>query len=313
MALNADKPTRWKGDIAASVDQFNSWFLQFAPLEYRQTRGKTVALVRKAMNVTDNFADLSPTTLRAHPGILATLRAATAPPLARDRLIGLAGVPPGLVTAMEAGRLPRQVGDGALGRLTATLERVLDRDLFPWLEVDDAGDEVARERAATVVADRLCGAMSDPIIRNAHEKRQVAVAQTFLEARGYRLQALAGQPIREMEPGTFTFRLNVPVAREDESLVNMPIDIVIQPKNALVPVMPLLIEAKSAGDFANTNKRRKEEATKIAQLRRTYGEDVQLILFLCGYFDAGYLGYSAHEGLDFVWEHRIEDLVELGV
>jgi hypothetical protein len=29
MAINADKPTRWKADIAASIDQYNSWFISF--------------------------------------------------------------------------------------------------------------------------------------------------------------------------------------------------------------------------------------------------------------------------------------------
>jgi type II restriction enzyme len=43
------------------------------------------------------------------------------------------------------------------------------------------------------------------------------------------------------------------------------------PKNAKAREMPLLIEAKSAGDFTNVNKRRKEEATKMNQLRATYG------------------------------------------
>ena len=72
-------------------------------------------------------------------------------------------------------------------------------------------------------------------------------------------------------------------------------------------------EAKSAGDFTNTNKRRKEEAQKINQLRHTYGDDIEFILFLCGYFDSGYLGYEAAEGIDWVWEHRIDDLQEFFV
>lgn len=37
------------------------------------------------------------------------------------------------------------------------------------------------------------------------------------------------------------------------------------------------------------------------------------ILFLCGYFDSGYLGYEAAEGIDWVWEHRIDDLAEFGL
>ena len=34
------------------------------------------------------------------------------------------------------------------------------------------------------------------------------------------------------------------------------------PKTSPAGELPLLFEAKSAGDFTNTNKRRKEEATK---------------------------------------------------
>ncbi len=112
-----------------------------------------------------------------------------------------------------------------------------------------------------------------------------------------------------MPPGTFSFRTNVPITLDHvEKSINIPIDAVIKPKNAARDKLPLLIEAKSAGDFTNTNKRRKEEMAKMSQLKTTYGDSVQFILFLCGYFDSGYLGYEASEGIDWVWEHRIEDL-----
>ena len=77
--------------------------------------------------------------------------------------------------------------------------------------------------------------------------------------------------------------------------------------------LPMFLEAKSAGDHANVNKRRKEEAAKIAQLRRLHGTRVRFNLFLCGYFDTGYLGYEAAEGIDWVWEHRTDDLAKLGL
>jgi hypothetical protein len=51
----------------------------------------------------------------------------------------------------------------------------------------------------------------------------------------------------------------------------------------------------------------------MAQLRATYGTGVRFILFLCGYFDGGYLGYEAAEGIDWVWEHRIDELTEFGL
>jgi hypothetical protein len=36
--INADKPHLWKADIAASVDRFNQWFMEFAPEAFRSTR-----------------------------------------------------------------------------------------------------------------------------------------------------------------------------------------------------------------------------------------------------------------------------------
>ncbi len=167
-------------------------------------------------------------------------------------------------------------------------------------------------RASTIVADRLCGAVSDPIIRNAQEKRQLAMIADHLQQRGYRQEAHpAGKPLNPMEPGTFTFRMNVVVGTRHK--VNIPIDVVIQRKKPKPSGLPILIEAKSAGDFTNTNKRRKEEAVKIAQLQQAYGKDVEFILFLCGDFDSGYLGYEAAEGIDWIWEHRITDLDQLGI
>jgi type II restriction enzyme len=116
-----------------------------------------------------------------------------------------------------------------------------------------------------------------------------------------------------MPAGSFAFHLNVPGTLENGNTVNITVDAAIKPHNSAPDVLPILIEAKSAGDFTNTNKRRKEEATKIAQLRRCHGREVVFVLFLCGYFDGSYLGYEAAEGIDWVWEHRIDDMAELGL
>ena len=117
-----------------------------------------------------------------------------------------------------------------------------------------------------------------------------------------------------MQPGTFSFRMNVPAKQVGtDREVNIPVDAVVMPKAAKAGDIPLLVEAKSAGDFTDVNKRRKEEAAKMSQLRLTYGKDVGFILFLCGYFDSGYLGYEAAEGIDWVWEHRIGDLRKFGL
>lgn len=314
--INADKPHLWKADIAASVDQFNQWFMRFAPEAFRSSRVRTTDYVKAAMLATDDLRNINAVTLKDNPSALSTLRMCTAPPLAVDRLIGLADANKNLVGRMEDGKLPTRMSTTDLNmeltELCRIISKLLDRDIFPWLGAAKSPTDHERDRASTIVADRLCSAVANPIVRNAQEQRQLKFIGDWLDARGYRKQAHPnGQPLTKMEAGTYTFRMNVPVGKALK--VNIPVDVVIQPKKPGKNRMPILIEAKSAGDFTNTNKRRKEEATKIHQLQAAYGNSVSFVLFLCGYFGSDYLGYEAAEGIDWVWEHRIDDLKKLGL
>jgi len=321
MAVNRDKPHRWKADIAQSVDMYNDWFMKFAPQAFRETRIQTTSDVETALRLTNAVTRVQPETIRNHPEILPTLRMSTCPPLAVDRLIGLAGVSATLVKSMELKkRLPPRMAaasiDRDLARVAEIFEKMADPDIFVWLErKSPPPSEVEIRRAATIVADRLCGAVANPIIRNAQERRQFAAIKVWLQTRGYRELSSADRPRHDSMPvGTFAFRLNVPVKLEGGArAVNIPVDVAIQPKKGRKQKTPLFFEAKSAGDFTNTNKRRKEEAVKMAQLRHNYGKHVRFNLFLCGYFDTGYLGYEAAEGIDWVWEHRIDDFVKFGL
>jgi hypothetical protein len=314
--INADKPHLWKADIAASVDQFNQWFMKFAPAAFRSTRVKTTEHVKAALIATHDLRSLDAATLKANPASLPTLRMCTAPPLAVDRLIGLASANKSLIGRMEEGklsvRMKAELLDENLSKVCLVLSKLLDRDIFPWLDAAKDPTDHERDRASTIVADRLCSAVANPIVRNAQEQRQLALIGDWLEKKGYRKQPHAvGKPLTDMEAGTYSFRMNLAVGTAVK--VNIPIDVVIQPKKLRKDRLPVLIEAKSAGDFTNTNKRRKEEATKIHQLQATFGKKVSFLLFLCGYFGSDYLGYEAAEGIDWVWEHRIEDLANLGL
>lgn len=321
MAVNRDKPDRWKADVTQSVDMYNSWFINFAPQAYRQTRIKVTEIVTSTLQATNNLKTLEPDVLRQNPGILPTLRMCTCPPIARDRLIGLAGVAKSIVDRMEVeGKLPVRLArdrlDEGLSKIIGIISRLADRDIFTWLETDRIPTENEIYRAATIIADRLCGSSADPIVRNAQEARQLGEISAWLDRQGYQMLP-ATQRVRfdEMPPGTYSFRLNIPVNLSEAGgkTVNIPVDAVIMRKTAQPGDRPLLIEAKSAGDFTNVNKRRKEEARKVQQLNATYGNPIEFVLFLCGYFDTGYLGYEAAEGIDWVWEHRIDDFAEFGL
>lgn len=319
MPVNLDKPQNWKADIAASVDMYNDWFMRFAPQAFRETRLKVTKDVEAALANTENLTNIRPETLRRWPGVLPTLRMSTCPPLAVDRIIGLAGVSTNLVKNLELNKLPTRMAraelDPQLTKIGDIIEKMADPDIFVWLGRAEPPTEVEKNRAATIVADRLCGAVANPIIRNAQEKRQLAGIKAWLEARGYRqLPGGDGSRFNAMLPGTFSFRMNVPVKLEGgQTTINIPVDAVIKPLGSDPAELPIFFEAKSAGDFTNTNKRRKEETVKMAQLRSNYGANVRFNLFLCGYFDSGYLGYGASEGIDWVWEHRIDDLAAFGL
>ncbi len=320
MVANRVNPDRWKADVAQSVDMYNNWFIRFAPETYRNIRVQSTKDVEATLKATRNLTDISVSLLRDKPGILPTLRMATCPPLAVDRLVGLAGVPKNLVNVMEKdGKLPprmsRQDTDDALGKVAMIFQKMADKDILVWLERGHEPSEQEVYRAATIIADRLCGAVANPIIRNAQEERQLAALASWLEDQGYVEFPTGGQRSYDnMEPGTFAFQMNMPAVQEGtDQQVNIPVDAAILPKAAVPGDLPLLVEAKSAGDYTNVNKRRKEEAAKMGQLRQTYGANVKYVLLLCGYFDSGYLGYEAAEGIDWVWEHRIEDFGEFGL
>ena len=242
MAINADKPHLWKADIAASVDQFNQWFMLFAPKAYRDSRAAATVHVEEGIRLTRDLTAITPDVMKQHPGVLPFLRMSTCPPLARDRLIGLADASKNLVKVMEDKKaIPKRMPPAALqenlARIADTIGRMLDVNIFPWLASEATPTEEERHRAFTIVADRLCGAVSDPIVRNAQEKRQLALIAEYLEKRGYRQHAHpAGLPLDQMEPGTFAFRMIV--VGGGQRRVNIPIDVVIharRPRPAACP------------------------------------------------------------------------------
>lgn len=84
MSINRDKPDLWKTDIRQSVDLYNSWFMEFAPKAFRETRVKTAEHVEFALRSTANLTNITPALLKEHPRVLPMLRMSTCPPIARD-------------------------------------------------------------------------------------------------------------------------------------------------------------------------------------------------------------------------------------
>jgi len=112
--------------------------MKFAPKAYRDSRKETIGSVEKGLKLTKDLTILTSEVIRANPGILPTLRICTCPPLARDRLIGLADSSKNFVGCLEGGKLPQLISPESLqehlSKITRILSQMLDVDLFPWLE-----------------------------------------------------------------------------------------------------------------------------------------------------------------------------------
>lgn len=322
MPVNSNNTSAWKEEIATSVDYYNAWFMTFAPKAYRDQRQIASIQVQDALKSTQNLRKITPQVLLEKPALVEMLRMTTAPPIARDRLIGLAQVHPNLIDSIEIKKKlpPRMKNEDIrqdLVKVSNLILKMADKDIFTWLDRNQEPTQEEVTRASLIIADRLCGSQSNPIIRNAQEKRQFLSVKNWLEKRGYREIKTQNLSIDHMDKGTFAFRLNLMAQKSNsDNRVKIPIDIVIMPKTSSDGELPLFIEAKSCGDFTNTNKRRKEESDKMSKLKATYdkeGYNFRYILLLCGYFDTLYLGFVAGELFDWVWEHRLNDLEHFGL
>ena len=316
MKINGNQVQNWKADTAASVLFYNSWFRNFAPRTFNETRDVTILRVRKYFAELNYLVKFDGAALRSNPDTLSMLRMMTCPPIAKDRLIGLSGASSSLVGRMEkkkglSPRMSKSDQDSNLALIADVLIDMFDHEILPWLKRGTAPEDDEIEISSLIIADRLSSSLANPIIRNAQEFRQLLTLETLLKSKGYTEVSKNIKDWKDFKPGEYGFRFNVRVFKTKSSTTNIPVDMIVMPFKYEDDEFPILIEAKSAGDFTNTNKRRKEEVTKFAQLRKTYGDSVEFILYLCGYFGSDYLGYNAAEGIDWVWEHRTEDILKL--
>lgn len=279
--INRTNPDSWKADTARSVEQYNQWFLDFAPRTFINAKEESARSVQSVFVQTNYLLDLSDSWLLAHGTAFKSLRQMCAPPIANDRLVGLSGVSSSVLKNLEDGKVPKQSAldyPSAVASLSNTLMHLLDPQLFPWIVEGRKPTEREEHVALIVVADRLCGADADPIIRNAQESRQLGKLDAWLTERGY--TATEERNPFVMSKGTYAHHAIVNMfnnAQDDsDGMKKTPMDMVIMPPSG----SPVFIECKSAGDYTNTNKRSKEEGEKQRKLAATYPGQ-RLNLFLC--------------------------------
>ena len=256
-------------------------------------------------------------TLWENPAIIRGLRMTSSPTLAVDQLIGLSQTDPNLIGALERGTTPEQdwnVLEPELNTIIHTVKERYDLDLLPWLASGRrAHTRPTIDLARAIITDRLALSIANPTIRNAQEAHQLAALEVWLAQRGYRKDNNKRILYTAVGPGTYLIRVNATGTRDNGTPAKVPVDMAIMPRRAGTLDLPVLVECKAAGDFANVNKRPKEEADKHRNLINRHGEAVRYVLFLFGYFNNSYLGYERDAGIRWFWQHRINELEDLGI
>lgn len=308
-------PPSWEPDIDRSVAEYTSWYLSDSPRLFLQAKRRAVAEFEAAMRATDDFSAFDADSLIACPRAISVARMSISPPMARERFVGFSRANKSLVATMEQrGTLPGHPDQLCLQpemdplrvELTAMcdfLRPLLDRRLLSWLAENRRPSSSEREAALLVVGERLASALYLARLRNTQEERQKRSMKAYLESEGF---TESSDSAFEMKPGTFRFGRNVPVVRKDRAVQNLPVDCVVSPRSGALPLA--CVEMKSAGDFTNVNKRRKEESDKCAAIHRAYGDEVVFLLQLFGYFDDNYLDFVGSAEIDWAWDHRLSDL-----
>ena len=142
------------------------------------------------------------------------------------------------------------------------------------------------------------------------ETQQYGMLTRWLLYRGYKQIAsdACGCP-KAMPADSFSFCCTSSTGKKKTS-VN-PTYCIVKPADTGKMCPHVIIEAKSSENISSSIRSAKRDARKFATFKEHLEKNVQFILLLCGYFDGYYLGPQAAEGIDWVWQHRLDDLKHL--
>ena len=193
------------------------------------------------------------------------------------------------------------------------LLKELDQSIANWILEGATPSEEEFKRTLWIASDRILRRSTSTDLRYKHEPRQLEKLEKFLKGYGY--SSMEGAEIKDlrygMQGGTYAFRVSVEGMTSDGLSLKQTVDALIKPFSISKNLLPIFLEAKSMTDEVNPNKRQKEEAQKVESARRRWqekSERLNFILLLGGTVPRRYLEVEAGSDLDWIWEHRVEDL-----
>lgn len=305
--MNSKLPESWEADRVLAKEEIINWLAE--AISTAHSRSVIEAKITESFALLESLEDLSKAIV-ANPRILTALRALTRRDIGTSQTATFLGVGTSMFESIE--REERPVKPIA-SRIEALLRKELDESLAPWILEGRKPTDAERTRSVIVAADRILRRSTSTELRYKHEPRQLSKLESFLKSRGY--TEVQGKnitdPRNDMKQGTFAFRVNIDGTTVDGVTLKQNVDTLIMPISKSGNFLPIFLEAKSMTDEVNPNKRQKEEAQKVDNVRRrwqTSEEKLNFVLLLGGTVPRRYLEVEAGSGLDWIWEHRVQDL-----
>jgi len=306
--MNSGSPERWEADRIRARDEMISWLAENAEssqlrIELENKSLLAVQLLEKNLSIRESVSTF--------PESLTVLRALTRRDIGTSQFATFTGFGVSIIRSIERGiNAPSEF----IKEATLILEGELDYALVPWLQERRGATVEERNRAVHVSADRILRRITSTALRYQHEPRQLEKLESFLIAQGLKKTDFTTlvDPLVDVIPGTYAFRVNVNGKTSEDLILKQNVDVLIKPFSYAPDALPIFMEAKSMSDEVNPNKRQKEEAQKINNLIRMWGSrstsDIIYLLLLGGTVPRRYLEVEAGSGIDWIWEHRVEDI-----
>lgn len=310
--MNANSPDRWEEDRVRARDEIVDWLAITVNTE--ELRNEYEGSASEALDLLRQTFDISKS-IRISPQILPILRSWTRRDIGTSQFATFVDLGESVLRQIEASR--KAPPEDFIERAGRLIEIELDYGLLPWLKEKRSPSTAEQTRATVVAADRILRRRSATNLRYLHEPRQLTKLADLLDDLDYREHKFSQlvDPLHDVPPGTYSFRCNVSGLTSEGLELKQNVDVLIKPHKADKNELPIFVEAKSMTDEVNPNKRQKEEAQKVNNLKRMWEmrnpKPVVYVLLLGGTVPRRYLEVEAGSGLDWVWEHRVEDLRQL--
>ena len=308
--MNATSSENWERDRVIAKEEIIDWLA--ITTSTKNSRSLIENQISKLLDELSNLNSVEKAILK-NPKILTSLRSLTRRDIGTSQIATFLGVGTSMYEAIERAEKPVSP---ILVQLVSLLKKELDESLAPWIVEGRSPTKDEMNRSVIVAADRILKRSTSTELRYKHEPRQLDKLKEYLDSKGFKEVNGTGilNPRKDMKQGSYAFRVNIDGLTVDGVTLKQNVDTLIMPFSKSPGVLPIFLEAKSMTDEVNPNKRQKEEAQKVDNVRRKWqGKDERLnfVLLLGGTVPRRYLEVEAGSGLDWIWEHRVHDLDKL--